>query len=131
MIAPVRFARIALMLAALGLIGFGAPLLVKPSLLGIVGVRLPRPAAATEIRAFYGGLELGLAAFFLAAARREAWLRPALFAQAAGFGGIVIARLVGIVIDGSASPMIFLFAAIEGAGALLGAVALRRLGRSG
>lgn len=123
-----RFARVSLILAALGLIGFGVPLLVRPSLLGIVGVELGRPAAATEIRAFYGGLELGLAAFFVAACRREAWLRPALFAQAAGFGGIVAARLVGILLDGSAEPLILAFAAIEAAGALLGFVALRRLG---
>ena len=119
-----------LLLAALGLVGFGLPLLIQPSLLGVVGVELARPSAATEIRAFYGGLELGLAAFFIAAAMRGgAWLRPALFAQTAAFGGIVIARLVGILVDGSAEPMIWLFAALEGAGAVLGAVALRKIGR--
>lgn len=126
---PTRFARVSLVVAALGLLGFGVPLLVAPRLMGVVGIQLGRAAAATEIRAFYGGLELGLAAFFFAAARRDAWLRPALFAQAAGFGGIVAARLVGIVVDGSAEPMIFLFAAVEGMGALLGAIALRRLTR--
>jgi hypothetical protein len=127
--APERFARLSLVLGALGLAGFGVALLVRPSLLGVVGVELTGPAASTEIRAFYGGLELGLAAFFLAATRRDAWLRPALFAQAAGLGGIVAARLLGVLIDGSAEPLIFLFAAIEGAGALLGLLALRRLGR--
>jgi hypothetical protein len=129
MMTPVRFARFSLIIAALGLIGFGLPLLVKPSLLGIVGVGLDRPAAATEIRAFYGGLELGLAAFFMAACRRDAWLRPALFAQTAGFGGVVAARVIGILIDRSAEPLILLFAAIEAAGAILGPVALRRLDR--
>ncbi|HEX8830461.1 MAG TPA: DUF4345 family protein [Longimicrobium sp.] len=123
-----RFARVSLILGALGLIGFGAALLVRPSLLAVVGVELTRPAAATEIRAFYGGLELGLAAFFIAATRHSAWLRPALFAQAVALGGIVAARLVGIMVDGSAEPMILGFAAVEGAGALLGFIALRRLG---
>ncbi|HEX9938479.1 MAG TPA: DUF4345 domain-containing protein [Longimicrobium sp.] len=122
-----RFARVSLLLAALGLVGFGLPLLVRPSLLGIVGLEFARPAAATEIRAFYGGLELGLAAFFIAASRREDWVRPALAAQVLAFGGIVLARLIGIVVDGSAEPMILVFAALEGAGAILGAVALRRL----
>lgn len=126
-----RFARLSLILAALGMVGFGLPLLIRPSLLGVVGVALTRPAAATEIRAFYGGLELGLAAFFFAASRRDGWLRPALFAQAAGLGAIVAARLLGVLIDGSAEPMIFLFATIEGTGALLGIVALRRLGPDG
>lgn len=124
-----RFAQVSLLLAALGLVGFGLPLLVRPSLLGIVGLEFARPAAATEIRAFYGGLELGLAAFFVVASRREDWVRPALFAQVLAFGGIVLARLFGIVVDGSAEPLILAFAALEGAGALLGAVALRRLGR--
>ncbi|HEU4562308.1 MAG TPA: DUF4345 family protein [Longimicrobium sp.] len=127
---PTRVATVSLLLAALGLIAFGATLLVKPSLLGLVGVELARPAAATEIRAFYGGLELGLAAFFIAAAMHGgAWLRPALFAQTAAFGGIVLARLIGILVDGSAEPMILVFLALEGAGAVLGAIALRRLGR--
>jgi len=126
---PERLARLSLIAAALGLVAFGAALLVRPSLLGIVGVELARPAASTEIRAFYGGLELGLAAFFFAAARRDTWLRPALFAQAAGLGGIVVARLLGMLADGGAEPMLFLFAAVEGSGALLGLIALRRLGR--
>lgn len=124
----VKFARVALILGALGLAAFGIALLIAPALLGVVGIELPTPAARTEIRAFYGGLEIGLAIFLAAAARRDDWLRPALFAQAAVLGGIVIARLLGVLIDGSAEPMIFLFAAIEGAGAILGFVALRRLG---
>ncbi|HET7459626.1 MAG TPA: hypothetical protein VFJ82_00200 [Longimicrobium sp.] len=70
-----------------------------------------------------------LAAFFIAACRREGWLRPALFAQAAGFGGIVAARMTGILIDGGAEPLILLFAAIEAAGVILGFVAPRRLDR--
>ncbi|HYH83791.1 MAG TPA: DUF4345 family protein [Longimicrobium sp.] len=128
---PTRLARISLVLAGIGVLGFGVPLLVRPSLLGIVGIELTRPAAATEIRSFYGGLEIGLAVFFFAAARRDAWLRPALFAQAAGFGGIVAGRLVGFLADGSAEPMLFAFIALEASGALLGAVALWRLTRGG
>jgi hypothetical protein len=131
MMSSTRFARVSLVLAALGLLGFGVPLLAAPSLMRVAGIQLARPAAATEIRAFYGGLEIGLAVFFLAAARRDAWLRPALFAQAAGFGGIVAARLIGILVDGSAEPRIFLFAVVEGSGAVLGAIALRRLTRGG
>src|SRR5688572_11143560 len=119
--------RLSLRLAALAFAGFGVALLVRPELLGMLGVELARPAAVTEIRAFYGGLELGLALFFAVASTRDEWLRPALFAQAASLGGIVLARLFGFVIDGSAEPLMLLFAALEGAGALLGVIALRRL----
>ena len=119
--------RLSLRLAALALAGFGVALLVRPALMGTLGIELGRPAAATEIRAFYGGLELGLALFFALASTRDAWLRPALFAQAASLGGIVLARLIGMALDGSAEPLILLFAAVEGTGAVLGALALRGL----
>jgi hypothetical protein len=122
-----RFARISLRLAALGFAGFGVALLVRPTLLGVVDVALPTPAALTEIRAFYGGLELGLAAFFLLASTRDAWIRPALFAQVAALGGVVLARAVGVIVDGSAEPPVLLFGAVEASGAVLGLLALRRL----
>jgi peptidoglycan/LPS O-acetylase OafA/YrhL len=119
--------RLSLRLAALAFAGFGVALLVRPALLGTLGIELGRPAAVTEIRAFYGGLELGLAVFFALASTRDEWLRPALFAQAASLGGIVLARLVGFAIDGSAEPLLLLFAAIETTGAVLAIAALRRL----
>jgi Domain of unknown function (DUF4345) len=117
--------RLSLRLAALAFAGFGVALLVRPTLLGTLGIELGGAAAVTEIRAFYGGLELGLAAFFAVASTRDAWLRPALFAQATALGATVLARLVGLVLDGSAQPLILLFAAVEGAGALLAVAALR------
>jgi hypothetical protein len=119
--------RLSLRLAALAFAGFGVALLVRPALLGVLGVELSRGAAATEIRAFYGGLELGLALFFALASTRDAWLRPALFAQSAALGGIVLARLIGMVVDGSAEPLVLLFLAVEGTGAVLGAAAYRSL----
>jgi hypothetical protein len=122
-----RFARITLWLAALAFAGFGVALLVRPSLLGVVGIVLARPAAAAEIRAFYGGLELGMAGFLVCASRRDAWVRPALAAQAAMLGGIVLARVIGIAVGGSAEPLILLFGAVEATGALLAIIALRRL----
>ena len=122
-----RFARVSLWLAALAFAGFGAALLARPSLLGVLGVALARPAAATEIRAFYGGLELGMAAFLGFASRRDAWVRPALAAQAATLGGVALARAIGMAVDGSAEPLILAFGAVEAAGALLAVAALRRL----
>jgi peptidoglycan/LPS O-acetylase OafA/YrhL len=122
-----RLARISLLLAGLAYAGFGILTLAWPRSMGILGVELTRPAAVTEIRAFYGGLELGMALFFFRALRDPAWHRPALFVQAASLGGVVLARLFGIVIDGSGEPLVLLLAAAEGAGALLGFIALRRL----
>jgi hypothetical protein len=119
--------RLSLRLTALVFAAFGVALLVQPSLLEALGIELGRPAAVTEIRAFYGGLELGLAAFFALASTREEWLRPALVAQAVVLGGILLARLAGIVADGSAETLILLFAAVEAVGAGLAWAALRTL----
>jgi hypothetical protein len=125
----VRPAAVSLGAASLGFAGFGAALLVRPSFLGVVGVALTEPAAAAEIRAFYGGLELGLAAFFARAAARAAWHRPALVAQVLAFGGVVLGRLVGLVVDGAGAPLLFASLALEAAGAGLGLWALRRTPR--
>jgi len=122
-----RLARISLLAAGLAFAAFGILTLAWPQSMGILGVELTRPAAATEIRAFYGGLELGMALFFFRARRDPAWHRPALFVQAASLCGVVLARLLGIVIDGSAEPLVLLLGAGEGACGLLGLVALRRL----
>lgn len=119
--------RLSLRLTALAFAGFGVALLARPALIAALGIEFGNPTAVTEIRAFYGGLELGLALFFALASTREAWLRPALFAQAAALGGTALARLIGIVLDGSAGPYLVLFGALEGVGALLAVLALRTL----
>jgi len=123
-----NLSRLSLRLAALAFAGFGVALLARPALIATLGIELANPTAVTEIRAFYGGLELGLALFFALASTREAWLRPALFAQAAALGGTALARLAGVVLDGSAEPLLLLFGALEGVGALLAVLALRTPG---
>ncbi|HEX8694130.1 MAG TPA: DUF4345 family protein [Longimicrobium sp.] len=122
-----RLARVTLVLAVAAFAGFGLATLVRPSVLGVLGIELTRPAASTEIRAFYGGLELGLALFFARAAADPAWFRPALFALVASLGGVALSRAAGVVVDGSAGPLVLLLGAAEAAGALLALAALRRL----
>ncbi|MFN6997377.1 MAG: DUF4345 family protein, partial [Aquincola tertiaricarbonis] len=68
--------------------------------LAAIGIRAEGAAAATEFRAFYGGLELGLGALLLAAAARPAWRRPGRWLVLAANGGIALGRLVGIALDG-------------------------------
>jgi hypothetical protein len=90
-----------LVLAGLGFLGFGLWFLVDPVVpLAAIGIRAEGPAAATEFRAFYGGLELGLGALLLAAAARPAWRRPGLWLVLAANGGIALGRLLGIALDG-------------------------------
>lgn len=116
-----------LRLAALGFLGFGLWLLVAPlSALGPLGIEVTGAAAVTELRAFYGGLELGLAAWLLAASFRPAWVAAALWAVFAINLGIGLARLVGVLVDGAFVPFFAGALAWEFGFAILALVALRK-----
>lgn len=121
-------ARLSLGLTALAFAVFGVWLLVSPTSLVRIGVLLTLPNSVTEIRAFYGGLELGIAAFFVLALQRPAWFVPALVLQAVALGATAAARLFGILAGGTTEIMLAL-AAAEAAGCVLAIVALSRLRR--
>jgi hypothetical protein len=95
-----RFAIAVLSLAALGFLGFGLAIVVAPeAVLAPVGIS-GTPAGVVELRAFYGGLELGLAAFLLACAAKPDWREAGLWSVALVNGGIAAARLLGIGLSG-------------------------------
>ncbi len=99
-VAIMNLSRIALVTAAAGFAGFGAACLIRPKdMLERVDVRAKSSRGTTELRAMYGGLELGLAAFFAAAAAKPEWSRPALLAQTLSFGTVAGSRLAGILRD--------------------------------
>ena len=111
---------LSLHLTALAFGGFGAWLLIWPAALGTLGLELTTPAAVTEVRAFYGGFELGCAAFFVLAARRPAWHEPGLVLQVTSLGGAAIARLAGVVVDGTRERLMFGLMSAEAVGAAIG-----------
>src|SRR4249920_1145675 len=94
-----------LALAGLGFLGFGLWLVVDPDGgLAAVGIGALNAAGRIELRAFYGGLELGLGAYLLACAARPDWRRPGLWAVGLGNGGIGLTRLVAIALTGVFTP---------------------------
>jgi hypothetical protein len=117
--------RLALTLGALGFVAFGASLLVAPTLLAVVDLGMPTAAARSDVRAVYGGLELGVGLFLAACARRPAWHRPGLVAQSLALGGAVAGRLASFTADGVPNTFSFAFFALEAAGAVLALAALR------
>jgi uncharacterized membrane protein len=123
-----NLSRVALITAAAGFAGFGAACVARPKeMLGRVDVRARSARGATELRAMYGGLELGLGAFFVAAALKDEWSRPALVAQALGLGGLAASRLAGILHDRPRGALMkALFVAEASAAALAGAALARR-----
>ena len=104
-----------LALAGLGFLGFGLWFLV------ITATGAP---AATEFRAFYGGLEVGLGLLMLVAAAKPEWRSAGLWLVIATNGGIAAGRLLGVALDGVWVPF-FTYALVWEVGfAVLAAVGL-------
>ena len=120
-----------LALAGLGFLGFGLWFLVDPiGPLAAIGITATGDPAATEFRAFYGGLEVGLGALLVAAASRPAWRVPGLWLVLATNGGIAMGRLLGVALDGVWVPF-FTYALVWEVGfALLAAIGLRGAARA-
>ena len=98
---------------------FGAWLFADPSALEGIGIKMTTPEAVIDVRATYGGLELGLAAFLLVAQACPAWHRAALLLSALCIGGFGAGRLGGILLAGEGTTMMWIFLAIEVAGCAL------------
>ena len=95
------FPIVLLTLAGLGFLGFGTWLLIDPAGgLATVGIAAQSPAGLIELRALYGGLELGLGCFLLLCANWPEWRRPGLWAVVLGNGGIGLTRLAAIALSG-------------------------------
>ena len=85
-----------------GWAGFGLACFLMPTaVLSMTGVELTTSASLTEVRAMYGGAQLGFGAFLVAASLRTDLARPALIALAFVMGGFALGRLFGIALDGS------------------------------
>ncbi|MBT4499470.1 MAG: DUF4345 family protein [Gemmatimonadetes bacterium] len=109
----------------------GIAFLVAPTVLAAtVDLRLDTPVALNEIRAFYGGMEVGLGTFLLYVAVRGVWLVPALTLQVLIVGGTIFGRLFGIVLEGAPGSPVYSLLAIETVMLLAPLVVLARL-RSG
>ncbi|GMU42922.1 MAG: DUF4345 family protein [Xanthomonadales bacterium] len=103
-----------LAIGGVGFLAFGAWMLVAPqSAMTMVGLAVPDGAAATEIRAFYGGLELGLGALLLAAVHKVQYQRAGLVLGCVSYGSIGGARLLGMAVDRDPSAFLWLALVIE------------------
>ncbi|AHG89119.1 Protein of unknown function DUF4345 [Gemmatirosa kalamazoonensis] len=122
-----RFPVLALTLGALGFLAFGVTVLAAPGLLAVIDVTAATATARSDVRAVYGGMELGVGVFLVLCARRAEWRRAGLAAQALAMGGVVTGRVVSLAVDGVPRPIALGFWAVELAGALLAIVALHAM----
>ena len=122
--------RLFLIVQILTLAGFGLAYFVRPQeTANLSGMLLMAPAALTDVRAYYGGLQLGLAAWLGLALLRGDLLRPALMLLVLLYSALFLARLGGLWLDGGAHQTFNLYAMLfEGVSAALAFWLLR--GRS-
>jgi hypothetical protein len=126
----VSFARLVLRLAALPFAALGLAFLLAPaSWAARVGVALDGATADHDVRAVYGGLQLGCAALLWLGAARPEHVRPALVAQMLLYGGLAAGRAVGWLVAGAPSALGVALHAGELVGFAAAALALRWLPR--
>jgi hypothetical protein len=119
--------RIALLLAALVFAVVGAGFLIVPvQWAAIVDISVPTAMARTDLRATYGGFDLGIGVFLGVCALRSRWIRPGLAALGLAAAGYAGGRLLGILAEGTATPLMLAFAALEIGTAVAAWVLLRR-----
>lgn len=118
------FPMLVLTLDALVLLGTGLVFLIAPmGPLGTLGVEEIAPEALTDIRAVYGGIELGIAAYLFSRLARIKDLHEPLLLVTLIFSGMVIARCYGMAVDGSAVRITIILLTAETLGAVLSGAA--------
>ncbi len=90
-------------------VAFGMAYLVSPvSMLELTGGSASTPAAITDVRATYGGLQLGLGAYLLWSALAPERIPSALLALSLVAGAVGGCRLLGVLIDGDFGPTLLI-----------------------
>lgn len=112
--------RLILALSGLAFLGFGVAFLVSPvAMADLVGLPLTTPTATTEVRAMYGGLEIGLGVALLTLLGRRDHVATGLRVALCVFAGLAAGRLTGLLLDGLWQPIMWLLVAVEVVGAAL------------
>ena len=105
------FARIVLSIQIVALTALGLAYFIRPEeMASFSGALLMGSAAVTEVRAYYGGLQLGLAAYLVMALLRLDLLRPALLLLVLLYSVLALARFAGLWLDGGAQQTFNLYA---------------------
>lgn len=103
-----------MLVLAAGMFGvFGAMLVSDPEWLDRWLEIKAGTEGRTELRAFYGGMEIGLAVFLLACASKPAWRGVGALALALLCGGTAAGRIYGFFADHSFTWKLASFLAIE------------------
>lgn len=105
--------QVLIIIAALIFTGFGVWFLIKPTALAGIGIEATGASARTDIRATYGGFELGVAAFLFWCASRGDWHHIGLVAATLFVAGFGVGRATGIFVEGGATAFMWSLLAVE------------------
>ena len=123
-----KLARGLLFACALVFVGVGAAFLLIPAQSAqVLEISLPTAMARMDVRATYGGLELGFGIFLALCAVRRDWIRPGLWALALATGGFAAGRLVGLLAEGTITRFMLSFLVLDLVVTLLAVFLLRRV----
>ena len=124
-----RLHAVLLGLGAAAFLFIGLAFLVQPASMGdMVNISPVDGTARIELRAMYGGLEIGIG-LFLVACLLGGRFRTGLQACAYAFGGLALGRFGGILLEGGTDPIHWLLVAFETVGFVLAVVGVRSLPR--
>lgn len=126
-----RFTGMFLGLCGLAFVLIGANTFVDP-LRAVAPLELQAftVSALNEVRATYGGMQVGIGLFLWAGVRSAALTRPALLAQALVVGGLAAGRLIGIGLQGWPSGFVQGLLVLESVIAVVSVVLYRRHARA-
>src|SRR5262252_1875180 len=108
-----RLARVLLIGSAIIFVAVGAAFLFIPKTCAqVLEISLPTAMARTDVRATYGGLELGLGIYLILCTIRKDWTRSGLWALGLATGGFATGRLLGFLFEQTISPLMLFFLAL-------------------
>jgi hypothetical protein len=105
---------------------FGAGALMFPGIVALVDLPLPTSTAATDVRAVFGGVQLGVAGFLFWSSRSPTRQEAGAMAMALVFGSMVLGRLVGMGLDGEVTWLTLALTLAETTGLAAGLLLLKQ-----
>ncbi len=125
-----KLALIVTAISAVIFIGFGTAFLFAPATMSTwVGFTVNTPTGMADVRATYGGCELGVGLFLAFCLVRRTWIDAALMLQVLTLAGFATGRVLGIASDGPQQAITYVAFAMEAGGVAIALVALAMLAR--
>ena len=126
-----KLAKFSLFITILAFLGIGFFCLFAPiEASSLVDLQLSNVTAITDFRANYGGCIIGIGLFFVYCYLNSDYIRLGLILQFLSFGGFVVGRIIGIILDGIPKPILIYFLVAEILLVILAVIALNKVGNT-